>query len=324
MTNRVDISSYSASTEEPAPSTEEPAPTTADAPQAMSDAAARPAPSTVLLDTQTPTEKSSPVQSSPSPTGSISAPASALSYDAPHAVPATPPITDIGLASKPTAVDGEQSIRNKANDDVVMSDLSHGSPTASISMIRPASPPPSDAPGVAATPPITDIRLASEPMAVGREQLNQNKGNDDVVMSDPPSLVQKPQNDVNLPPWLVPMIGYLRGVATDTAWQNLVTEFVEFEKGDPPSGVSILFFADIETNGFIHVHRSSPRSVDPRRSPTGYEARRKMSYRQSCLLNLANVSWSGGQCYSPTGRKAIMKDLSCSAAMFRSAKLGKE
>ena len=49
-----------------------------------------------------------------------------------------------------------------------------------------------------------------------------------------------------------------------------------------------------------------------------------MSYRQSSLLNLANISQSGGQCYSPTGRKVIMKDLLCSAAMFWSAKLGKE
>jgi hypothetical protein len=64
---------------------------------------------------------------------------------------------------------------------------------------------------------------------------------DDVVMSDPPSAAQKPQNDENLPAWLVPMIKYLRGVATDIAWQNLVTEFVEFEKGRPPTGVSLLF-----------------------------------------------------------------------------------
>jgi hypothetical protein len=151
---------------------------------------------------------------------------------------------------------------------------------------------------IIATPPITDIGLASEPTApvpVDGKQPNQDKGDDDVVMSDSPSMVQKPQNDVNLPLWLAPMITYLHGVATDTAWQNLITEFIEFEKGDPPTGVSLFFFTKIETNHFIHIHRSCPRSVDPKRSPTGSGARRKMLYRQSNPLNSENGSWSGRQ-----------------------------
>lgn len=45
-------------------------------------------------------------------------------------------------------------------------------------------------------------------------------------------------NDEDLPGWLVPMMGYLRSVAEDTAWQDLVTEFVKFEKSKPPPGVS--------------------------------------------------------------------------------------
>ena len=56
-------------------------------------------------------------------------------------------------------------------------------------------------------------------------------------MGDEPTATQKPINDENLPPWLLPMIKYLRGVAVDTAWQNLVMEFIEFEKGSPPAGV---------------------------------------------------------------------------------------
>jgi hypothetical protein len=242
--NHADISSFSVSavSQEVTLTTTKLAPTTVEAPQATSDTAARPAPSTVLLNTQTPAEKSSPT---------------------------------VG---------------------VIHSSPSHADPTASISAINPASAPSYDAPDAAlAKPPITDIGLASELTAVGGEQPHQDKGNDDVVMSNSPPLVQKPQNDVNMPPWLVPMINYLRGVATDTAWQNLVTEFVEFEKGDPPAGVSFFFFTKVETNSFIHIHRSCPQGVDPRRSPTGCGARRKMLYRQSNLLNSANSSWSGGQ-----------------------------
>jgi len=70
---------------------------------------------------------------------------------------------------------------------------------------------------------------------------------DDVVMGDTAPVdtpAHKPQNDVNLPPWLTAMIQYLRGVAKDVLWQNLVTELVEFEKSGPPNGVRslIIFF----------------------------------------------------------------------------------
>jgi len=221
VTNHVDISFHSASaiSQEVDPTTTQPAPTTVEAPQATSNAAACPTPSTVLLDSQTPAEKSSPadgvIQPSPSHTGhtaSISAvnPASAPSYDTPDAVLAIPPMTDIRLATEPTAAAGD--------------------PTT----------------------------VSGKPTAVGGEQLTQDKGNNDVLMGDLSPLVQKPQNDINLPPWLVLMIKYLRGVATDTAWQNLVTEFVKFEKGDPPTGVSFFFFTKVETNCFIHIHRSCP------------------------------------------------------------------
>jgi hypothetical protein len=206
MTNHVDLSSRSASaiSQEVILTKTQLAPTTVEAPQAASDAAACPAPSTVLLDTRATSDAACPTPS-----------AALLSTQAP---------TEKSL---PTV-------------GVIQSSPSHANPIASISAINPA--PSYVTPHtVLATPAITDIGLASEPTAVGGEQPTQDKGNDDMVMSDAPSLVQKPQKDENLPPWLVPMIKYLREVATDTAWQNLVTEFVEFEKGDPPTGVSFFF-----------------------------------------------------------------------------------
>ena len=49
----------------------------------------------------------------------------------------------------------------------------------------------------------------------------------------------KHKNDDNLPPWLALMIQYLCGVSEDAAWQDLVTEFVNFKKHHPPNGVSL-------------------------------------------------------------------------------------
>ena len=56
-------------------------------------------------------------------------------------------------------------------------------------------------------------------------------GDSDVIMAD----------DVDLPTYLTKMIGYLRGVAADREWQDLVTKFVTFEKmGHPVNGVSTM------------------------------------------------------------------------------------
>jgi hypothetical protein len=49
-------------------------------------------------------------------------------------------------------------------------------------------------------------------------------------------------NDEDLPTWLVPMIGYLRGITEDVAWQNLVNTFIAFEKQKPANGVSSFSF----------------------------------------------------------------------------------
>jgi hypothetical protein len=46
----------------------------------------------------------------------------------------------------------------------------------------------------------------------------------------------------NLPQWLTStMFNYLRGVSEDTAWQDLVTELLDFEKKGAPKGVSFLY-----------------------------------------------------------------------------------
>ena len=73
----------------------------------------------------------------------------------------------------------------------------------------------------------------------------------DVVMQDATSHSSSPlgtQIDEDLPGWLAPMIGYLRGVSEEAAWQDLVTEFVGFEKCGPPPGVSSFYFRHNETD----------------------------------------------------------------------------
>ena len=89
--------------------------------------------------------------------------------------------------------------------------------------------------------PIAHVELTDISVSTDRQM----GANDDMVMRDGPAKMKKPTNDENLPPWLLPMIKYLCGVAVDTAWQNLITEFVEFEKGSPPAGVCSFLFVSI-------------------------------------------------------------------------------
>jgi len=65
--------------------------------------------------------------------------------------------------------------------------------------------------------------------SVGELTRDTSNGDPNVIMAD----------DMDLPAYLAVMIGYLRGVAVDEAWQDLVTNFVAFEKaGHAASGVS--------------------------------------------------------------------------------------
>lgn len=56
----------------------------------------------------------------------------------------------------------------------------------------------------------------------------------------PPVDPQGEDIDKDLPTWLSRMIVYLREVAPDEPWQNLVSEFVQFEQSEPPNGVRFL------------------------------------------------------------------------------------
>ena len=81
------------------------------------------------------------------------------------------------------------------------------------------------------TPPITETD-ASRFGVTG-------SGDNDVDMDDEGSRGSSEEfRNEDLPPWLVPMMGYLRGLSEDVAWQNLVTTFIAFERQHPPNGVS--------------------------------------------------------------------------------------
>jgi hypothetical protein len=68
----------------------------------------------------------------------------------------------------------------------------------------------------------------------------------DVIMGDATSTSSslsqmpphRPQNVEDLPQWLASTITYLNRVVKDTAWQDLVTAFVEFKKCGPSNRVS--------------------------------------------------------------------------------------
>ena len=83
------------------------------------------------------------------------------------------------------------------------------------------------------TVPITHVELTDISISTDRQM----GADDDMVMWDGPAAMKQPTNDENLPLWLLPMIKYLRRVAVDTTWQNLIMKFIEFEKGSLPAGV---------------------------------------------------------------------------------------
>jgi hypothetical protein len=181
-----------------------------------------------------------PTTTTPSPakdlTSSHAESTQTLINDVPDAVQPTPPIAEVEPTHSLVSVSGgdatSQPNQKTTNEDVAMGDA------------PPVAPKPQN--GIADTMrPIADIEptdclvFVSGGNATG--QPNQETTNyNDVVMGDAPPVVPKPQNDENLPPWLVPMIKYLCEVAVDILWQDLIMEFIEFEKAGPPNGVSSL------------------------------------------------------------------------------------
>jgi hypothetical protein len=118
-------------------------------------------------------------------------------------------------------------------------------------------------PGIGGAP-----NAESESSPQVRAESTEERAGDDVLMRDATSgasAFQKPRNDEDLPPWLAPMIEYLRGLVEDAAWQDLVSDFVEFEKRRPANGVSPYvpsFF--MEANYFIDQNlptKSRPKEV---------------------------------------------------------------
>jgi len=148
----------------------------------------------------------------------------------PACVAASNPDT-VETITSPTRVDPTSN----SNSEPAPSDISKGvlsAPAAPLSTETNSAISPSDVlPGSSG-----DLSTGAN---ASRETEHIEVRSNDVTMEDssPPP---KPHNDEDLPPWLAQMISYLRDVAEDTPWQDLVTGFVEFEKGRPPIGVSLL------------------------------------------------------------------------------------
>ena len=88
-----------------------------------------------------------------------------------------------------------------------------------------------------------DLAHQSMESAHGKPTDDECNNDSDVIMAD----------DSDLPTYLIPMIGYLRAVAADRAWQDLVMNLVGFEKvGRPSSGVSLFYFLSIKCQLIFH------------------------------------------------------------------------
>jgi len=130
---------------------------------------------------------------------------------------------------------------------------------------------------------------------------NLASANDDVTTSDE-LLGETPAsaNDKGLPPWLGEMIEYLRGVSAIRAWQDLVTDYVEFEKGGPPNGVTFKLPSPIYKRSDIFV-RKWQRNADQKKSLPGSGAKRRLLYPQSIQSDMEFSLWRGGEGCSRRG-----------------------
>ena len=141
-------------------------------------------------------------------------------------------------------------------------------------------------PKVTQPPPSPDMSAAikDDNFVMGDLELNGSTGSSGSPLSE----LCLPQKDDNLPPWLMLTIEYLRNVSKENAWQNLVTEFITFEKSGPPAGVSLIVIAmsNITLNIilFLFFHRNCRRHHAQEKYPTGSRARRRIT---SLLLSQA-------------------------------------
>ncbi|KIM35207.1 hypothetical protein M413DRAFT_20789 [Hebeloma cylindrosporum] len=142
------------------------------------------------------------------------------------------------------------------------------SPTAAATIDSVAFSPPETAVNSASTAPITHVKPGNISIPIDHRPIQE--GIDIDVAMEAPTTAQKPINDENLPPWLVPMIKYLHGVAVETTWQDLVTEFVKFERGGPPTGNLPTKLRPREVSDWI---RSKKKDIVPLVEPTQYGLR---------------------------------------------------
>jgi hypothetical protein len=109
------------------------------------------------------------------------------------------------------------------------------------------------------------------------------------------------EKDDSLPRWLAQMIGYLREVSEDEAWQDLVTEYVQFEKSGPPFGVmfpiSVRFCILIDDTPLRKCQQNS----DQRKFRPGFGAKRRLSHQPSIRTYMEHSLWRGGKGCSQSG-----------------------
>ena len=167
---------------------------------------------------------------------------------------------------------------------------------------------------------------------MGSEEPDNALPANDVAMSRAGFEEAEPEalDDGDLPQWLTSMLDYLRGVALDTAWQDLVKEFLDFEKSCPPNGVSFIFHLSFSLMQFNVLNSTYLRSSDPKRSLIGSRAKRRMSYHCSNPTTAIDSRSGGRQCCHLGGRptrrptrRPTCRHLFAFPAMHRLAKGGR-
>jgi hypothetical protein len=109
----------------------------------------------------------------------------------------------------------------------------------------------------------------------------------DVIMAD----------DTDLPMYLSKMIGYLRGVAADREWQDLVTNFIAFEKtGRPVNGVSTMSLSSEHELTCFYDDQHLSNQSRPREVSDWIRSKKKdiVPFINSSAYGLRFAEWWGG------------------------------
>jgi len=110
--------------------------------------------------------------------------------------------------------------------------------------------------------------------------------------------------------WFASWLGRFESISADPAWQALVSEWVQYEKLNPPAGVSVLILFsslfDLLKVPIISQHRGCPPPHVQRRSSGGLSARNSPTSSR-ILINRRNLEprgSSGGLQCNRRGAKA--------------------